>query len=152
MLRIVFLLCLTRARRWEFRPGCKIFCLHCLNLPITIQIRLLYYTFDYFDWSKQTKDFEPWFRLSNWHTGRLYAGRDFGFGVDSFGPVCQGINAESILRGQPNGERFGRLVCQELGFKNSTFIGSKSQYFSAMGIPGELRKLYRTWCRLMEQN
>lgn len=73
-------------------------------------------------------------RAANWNTGRLYFGDNYGFGVSSFGPVCQGTGAESITGS--NADRFGKLACVEMGFSDTSFlfIGLRNNYEKFMGF------------------
>ena len=69
-------------------------------------------------------------RVANWNTGRLYFADSYGKTISSYGPVCQGTREEAI-KGE-NGEIFGNVVCKELGFGNSAFVGLHREYVTFM--------------------
>jgi len=65
------------------------------------------------------------YRLQNYNTGRLFVREETWFGKGPYGPVCRGTGT-NVISGE-NGDRFGRLVCEELGF-DFGFIGSAELY------------------------
>ncbi|CAG5109926.1 Oidioi.mRNA.OKI2018_I69.chr2.g4395.t1.cds [Oikopleura dioica] len=66
---------------------------------------------------------KPRFRLQNADSGLLFGGYDFGFGdPPHWGLVCQGSSTH------PFDQTFADLLCQNLGFDNAEFIGTRDNY------------------------